>query len=79
MKLGKVLTEILIVTAYLFWILPSLGTKWWVYLLIYLTYIIIKLPKLNFSFRKKEEIDVIRNPLMEIQEALDELMGGKEE
>jgi len=79
LKLGKVLTEILIVTAYLFWILPSLGTKWWVYLLICLTYIIIKLPKLNLPFRKKEEIDVIRNPLMEIQEALDELMGGKEE
>jgi len=78
LKIGRVLTEILIVAAYLFWILPSLGTKWWVYLLICLTYIIVKLPKLNLPFKRQEKVDVIRNPLMEIQEALNELMGEEE-
>ena len=78
MKIARVLTEVLIVVAYLLWILPSLGTKWWVYLLICLTYIIVKLPKLNLPFKRQEKVDVIRNPLMEIQEALNELMGEEE-
>jgi len=78
LKIARVLTEVLIVVAYLLWILPSLGTKWWVYLLICLTYIIVKLPKLNLPFKRQEKVDVIRNPLMEIQEALNELMGEEE-
>ena len=55
--------------------LPSLGTKWWVYLLIVIAYLAVKLPKLNLPFKRKEKIDIVRNPLMEIQEALNELMG----